>query len=102
MITFTKLLERAENKKIAIHTANKEQAITLLKALDEKGYEWLYGVKLITKTRYEDFKKNTCYSFYDYYGNILDKKIMYGSLNFHQEHDYTIIKFKDIDFKEEI
>lgn len=94
MITFTELLERAKSERIAIHTPTEKQAVTLLKALDEKGYEWNSGKKLTTMTFYEDFREFTCYNFQ------LNNKIMYGSLKFHQEHDYTIIEFSDINFKE--
>ena len=100
MITFTELLERAKSKGIAIHTPMKAQAITLLKALDEEGYEWCDGDKLTTETDYEDEEENTCYSFYYYSGKLLDKKIMCGSLDWYQRHEYTIIEFKDIDFAE--
>ena len=98
---FKELLERAKSEKIAVHTPTEEQAITLLKALDKKGYEWLGGDKLTTETHYEYAKENTCYVFgIDVDGNVLDKKIMYGSLKFHQDHDYIIIEFSDINFKE--
>jgi len=103
MITFTELLKRAKKEQIAIHTANEEQAKALLKALDEKGYTWNSGDKLTTMTYYEDEKENTCYVFSrDYLGEKLDKRVIYGSLEFHQENNYTVIKFKDIDFKVEI
>ena len=102
MITFTELLKRTKKEQIAIHTPTTEQAITLLKALDEKGYTWNSGDKLTTMTNYEDEKENTCYTFSrDCYGSILDKQVMYGSLEFHQENGYTIVEFTDIDFKEE-
>ena len=101
MITFEKLLERAKSELIAIHTPTAEQMITLLKALDEKGYEWASGEKLTTKTRYEDFREFTCYDFgIDVDGNVLDKKITYSPLDWYQSEGYTIIEFKDIDFKE--
>ena len=101
MITFKELLKRAKTEKIAIHTPTEEQAKELLKALDKREYEW-FGGEEITITNYEDDKENTCYVFgIDVDGNVLDKKIMYGSLKFHQENDYTIIEFKDIDFKGE-
>ncbi len=93
-LSFSELLERAKSEKIAVHTPTEDQAITLFIALDEKGYTWNSGKKLTTMTFYEDFREFTCYNFQ------LNNKIMYGSLKFHQEHDYTIIKFKDIDFKE--
>ena len=49
-------------------------------------------------------KKKTLVMFFgiDVDGNVLDKKIMYGSLKFHQDHDYIIIEFKDIDFSEKL
>ena len=100
MITFTELLERAKSEKIAVHTPTEEQAITLFKALDEKGYTWNSGANLTTKTFYEDYKEKTCYTFYNCYGKLLDKEIMFGPLYWYQEHDYTIIEFKDIDFAE--
>ena len=101
MIKFNELLERAKTEKIAIHTPTEEQAITLLKALDEKGYKWLGGDKLTTITRYENHKEKTCYNFsVDACRRLLNKKVMYSSLSFYQEEGYTIIKFKDIDFKE--
>ena len=40
MITFTELLERTKTEKIAVHTATKAQAITLLKEFDKKD---IYG-----------------------------------------------------------
>ena len=94
MITFNELLERAKSEKIAVHTANEEQAKTLLKMLDEKGYEWSSGKKLTTKTLYEIYDKDICYNL----GS--DNEITYGPLEFYQEHDYTIIEFSDIDFSE--
>ena len=98
MITFTELLERAKSEKIAVHTPTEEQAITLLKALDKRGFTW-YGREEITTTHYEDCKKNTCYNFsVDTDGSLLNKKVMYDSLDFYQEHDYTIIEFSDINF----
>ena len=94
MITFTELLKRAKKEQIAIHTANEEQAKTLLKALDKKGYEWAKGVKLTSVSCYEVFREDTCYNF------GLDKQVWYDSFRFCQEEKYTIIEFKDIDFKE--
>ena len=94
MITFTELLERSKREKIVVHTPMKAQAITLLKALDKRGFTWLSGEKLTTKTLYEIYGKDTCYNL----GS--DKKVTYGSLGFNQEHGYTFIEFKDIDFGE--
>ena len=103
MITFAELLERAKSEKIAVHTPTEEQAITLFKALDEKGYTWFCGEKLTNTARYEGFREKTCYVFSrDCCGSKLNKEIMYGSLKVHQEHDYTIIEFTNIDFKEAI
>ena len=95
MITFTELLEIAKTEKIAIHTVMEAQAKKLLKALDKNGYTWNSGKKLTNRTYYEDFREFTCYNFQ------LNNKIMYGSLEFHQDNNYTIIEFTDIDFKEE-
>ena len=100
MITFTELLERAKSEKIAIHTPTKAQAITFLKALDKKGYVWLSGENLATETYYEDYERNTCYTFYDFHGNLLDKEIVYSPLDWYQDEGYTIIEFSDIDFAE--
>lgn len=100
MITFTELLKRAKKEQIAIHTPTEEQAKALLKALDEKGYAWCDRDKLTTETNYEDEEENTCYSFRDCDGKLLDKEIMYSPLDWYQDHDYTIIEFKDIDFRE--
>ena len=102
MITFKELLKRAENKKVAIHTPTKEQAKTLLKMLDEKGYTWLDGDKLTTETYYEKYEDRICYALgIDAYGNLLNKKVVFGLLEFYQDKDYTIIEFSEIDFKEE-
>ena len=92
MITFTELLERAKSEKIAIHTPMKAQAITLLKALDERGYEWSSGDKLTTETNYEDYKENTCYALEP------NNRICYGSFAWYQKYGYTIIEFSDINF----
>ena len=101
MITFTELLERAKTEEIAIHTPTEKQAKALLKALDEKGYEWFSGNKLTTITRYENHKENTCYDFsIGIDGKLVFKKVMYSSLSFYQEEGYTIIEFSDINFKE--
>ena len=101
MITFKKLLERAKTKSIAVHTLSKEQSITLLKMLDKMGFTWCDGDKLTTKTYYEDEKENTCYSFRKFFGKLLDKEIMYNSLDWFQDDGYTIIEFSEIDFEEE-
>ena len=101
MITFTELLKRAETEKIAIHTPTEAQAKKLLKELNKRGYEWRTGTKLTDISRYGDEKENTCYSFYYCYGRLLDKKVLYGSLDFYQEEGYTIIEFSEINFKEE-
>ena len=98
-LSFSELLERAKTEKIAIHTPTEAQATALLKLLDEKGYVWSSEEKLTTKTQYKTLIEKTCYSFHDYYGKLLDKKVMYGSLKFHQDKGYTIIEFTDIDFK---
>lgn len=105
MITFNELLERTKSEHIAIHTPTKKQAKALLKALDEKGYEWFSGNKLTTETQYEYEEENTCYDFYDYdfydgVGKLLDKKVMYSPLCWYQKYGYTIIEFTDIDFAE--
>ena len=94
MITFAELLERIKTEKIVVHTPMEEKAVVLLKMLDKRGFTWVYGDKLTTETYYEDYKEKTCYS-------LLDKEIMFGPLNFYQEHDYTIIEFKAIEFKED-
>ena len=102
MITFNELLERTKNEKIVIHTPTEDQAETLLKMLDEKGYEWNSHQKLTTETDYEYEKENTCYGFHDYYGKLLDKKIVNSPLDWYQDEGYTIIEFKDIDFSEKL
>ena len=100
MITFNELLERAKAKSVVVHTTTEEQAITLLKALDKKGYTWCGGVKL-TATHYKTYKENTCYDFsFDTDGILVFKKVMYGSLGFYQDQGYTIIEFENIDFAE--
>ena len=100
MITFNKLLERAKSEKIAVHTATEAQAITLLKALDKKGYRWNGEAKLTDCSNFEVYKENTCYNFSTYTdGALLNKKVVYGPLSLYQEH-YTIIEFTDIDFEE--
>ena len=91
MITFKNLLERAKTEKIAIHIPTEEQAKTLLKALDEKGYEWNSGKKLTDQRNYYE---NICYGF----GK--DNKVYYCSLAWYQKEHYTIIEFSDIDFAE--
>jgi len=93
MITFNELLEKAKSEKIAVHTPTEKQAITLLSELDKKGYTW-YGREEIIKTLYENEKENTCYNFEP------NNKIGYGSLDWYQEYDYTIIEFSDIIFTE--
>lgn len=93
MITFEKLLERAKSEKIAVHTPTAEQAKTLLTELDEKGYVWNGGEKLTTEICYEAFREDTCYDF------DLNKQVWYDSCGYCQEEGYTIIEFKDIDFK---
>lgn len=98
MIKFNELLEKAKSEKIAIHTPMAEQAKELLKALDEKGYKWASEDKLTFETYYKDEKENTCYSFYDYCGKLLDKKITYSPLDYYQEVNFTIIEFNEIDF----
>ena len=102
MITFTELLKKAKTEKIAIHTATEAQAKKLLKALYKREYEWLGGEKLTGSTYYEYAKENTCYVFgIDAYGNLLNKNVVFSSLKFHQDNNYTIIEFTDIDFKVE-
>lgn len=94
MITFEKLLERAESEKIAIHTATEDQAVTLLKELDKRGYTWGSEAKLTTETRHGYYKENTCYEFDP------NNEVCYSPLSFYQEYGYTIIEFSEIDFKE--
>ena len=94
MITFTELLEKAKSEKIVVHTPTEEQAITLLKALDKRGFIWCSGEKLTTKTHYEDEKENTCYEFEQ------NNKVCYSSLSFYQKYGYTIIEFSEIEFAE--
>lgn len=97
MITLKELLERAKSERIAIHTATEDQAVTLLKALDKKGYKWNSGNKLTTTTNYEVYKEDTCYVFgIDAYGKLLDKKVMYSPLDYYQDEGYTIIEFENI------
>lgn len=93
-LSFSELLERAQTEKIAIHTANEEQAKTLLTELDEIGYRWASGDKLTYITYYKVENESTCYNFKP------NKKIMYSPLDYYQENNYTIIEFSDIDFKE--
>ena len=102
MITFKELLERARSERTAIHTPTEEQAKALLNELNKKGYKWASGKKLTDATYYEYDKKNTCYCFgIDADGDLLNKKVVWDSLKFHQENGYTIIKFSDIDFAED-
>ena len=98
MITFEKLLRRAKTEKIAIHTPNEEQAIALLEALDKRGYKWFFGDKLTEATYYER-RKNICYDF-EMVKYLYVDTVSYESLDWYQRHDYTIIEFTDIDFKE--
>ena len=102
MITFNELLERAKSELTAIHTPTEEQAKTLLKALDEKGYIWINGVELTTETRYGNYKENTCYDFAFDFRRILNKKVCVSPLVWFPKHDYIIIEFTDIDFSEKI
>ena len=102
MITFTELLKRAKSEQIAIHTPTEEQAKALLNELNKKGYKWASGNKLTTMTYYEDEKENTCYVFgIDACGDLLNKKVVFNSLDDAKKYDYAIIEFTDIDFKEE-
>ena len=94
MITFTELLERTKSEKIVVHTPTEEQAKALLTELDKKGYKWINGVKLTTRTCYEVYKEDTCYSL------ELGNTIYYSSFTWYQSESYTIIEFKDIDFAE--
>ena len=97
MITFAELLKRAKSERIAVHTPTEEQAKALLTELDKKGYIWSGGDKLTTITDYEVYKEDTCYAF----GNdkfLLNKRVVFSSLKFHQECGYTVIEFKDINF----
>ena len=88
MITFEKLLERAESEKIAIHTATEDQAIALLTELDKRGYRWRGGHYISTyATSYEN--ESTCY-------NIGMGNLTYESLDWYQAHYFIIIEFKDI------
>lgn len=96
MITFTDLLKRTKTERIVIHTPTEEQAITLLKALDEKGYMWADGEKLTTKALYEIHDKDTCYNFEP------NNKIMYSPLDYYQQEYYAIVECNDIDFKENV
>ena len=96
MITFNELLERTKSNDIAIHTPTEDQAKALLNELNKKGYKWNSGDKLTTMILYGDYKEDTCY-----YTLEPNNRICYGSLSFYQENDYTIVEFKDIDFKEE-
>ena len=100
MIKFEELLERANSESIAVHTPTEEQAKTLLKALDKRGFRWASGINLTDDTRYEDRKQYTCYDFgasnYPYMN-----KVTYAPLDWYQGDDYTIIEFSEIDFEEE-
>lgn len=96
MITFKKLLEKAKSENIAVHTPTQKQAITLLKALDERGYRWINNERLTTKTLYEYENESTCYNFEH------NNKIMYSPLDYYQQEYYAIVEFSDIDFKVEI
>ena len=96
-LSFSELLERVKTEKIVVHTPTETQAITLLKELDKRGYKWNSGNKLTATTHYEVYKENTCY---DFGLDELDKKVWYDSCSYCQEHDYAIIEFADIDFKE--
>ena len=91
-LTFSELLERAKREKIKVHTPTEEQAKKLLKALDERGYEWASETKLTIETWYAMYKENTCYHF------ELNKKVWYCSLDFYQKEGYKIVEFSDIDF----
>lgn len=96
-ITFTELQERAKTEKIAIHTPTEEQAKALLKALDEKEYEWNSDDKLTGRTYYEVRKENTCYVIQPS-DNPIFNRVSFGPLQFWQEYGCTIIEFTDIDF----
>ncbi len=93
-LLFSVLLERAKSKKIVVHTPTEEQAVTLLKAVDKKGYRWASGTKPSTETYHKMYEGRTCYDFEQ------KNKICYGSLSFYQKEGYIIIEFEDIDFKE--
>ena len=94
MITFKDLLERAKSEIIVVHTPTEEQAKALLTELDKKGYKWISGDKLITRTNYEVYKEDTCYNL------ELDNTIYYSSFTWYQKCGYTIIEFTNIDFAE--
>lgn len=96
-LSFSELLERSKSERIAIHTATEDQAVTLLKALDKRGYKWSGGDKLTAITRYKRYKEDTCYNFsVDNDGILLNKKVMYSPLDYYQDEGYTIIEFENI------
>lgn len=92
MITFEKLLERAKSEKIAICTT-KKQAVKLLLELDKSEFVW--------KKRNKVTARICSRATYKFFLTFFDKKVMFNSLEFCQDEGYTIIEFKDINFKEE-
>ena len=95
MITFTKLLEKARTKEIAIHAPTEKQAKALLKELGKRGFKWSFGRKLTDMTCYENYEENTCYTF------DLNKEVWCNHLSLYQKLGYTSIEFSEIDFKKE-
>ena len=88
----TKLSEIIKNDKMVIHTPLEEQANTLLKEFDRRGLTWLSVNSYLSYTKWEEYKKDTCYR---------PSKGMFGLYDDLADNGFQIIEFDDVDFERE-
>jgi len=75
-------LKKFNTEKIAVNCETEEEAKQFLK--------WLSEESLMRATRWKEFKKETCYSYYECSG------IIYYNRSWFVDELYTIIKFSDL------
>lgn len=78
-------------KTLAIRCKTEEEANKLCKAFDKLGKQWYGGDRYIYDNKWDRYKKDTCYSNNNYYGNI----------GYYTDRDYAIYQFEDIDLGDE-
>lgn len=83
-------IQKFKEEKIAVNCETQEEAEEFCNILDKNNLRWEYYYS--DNTRFSDYGKKTCYTYHN-------NSIWYASFDYYEKNDYTIIKFKDILFK---
>lgn len=79
-----------EENKIAVHCKTEEEAVDFCERMHKQGMKWCTGKSYMEKTKYEEYKGETCYVGFG----------MFSSYRYYNSEGYTILEWSDYMQKE--